>query len=362
MNYCFICETPFHVLNCANYAYSLTYEKDVKNVYIRNEKYLNSDLQSRLKTTGIFNNVYSYKYPTPKNNFEFHMLDALRTVLPQRYLSLVLNSKNKFETDYDYVFTAVPTDFVFAAKELNPQAHLIYFDDGSGSYMDSMRTLHFENAIKLLNLFHKEINLFKPDCLYLNNPDFCIENSAPLKKLPSLKYADPKLIDKLNYVFNYEITDIYKQHKYIYLTMPNDKGSSEFEKINTLFETKLSKLGKNILVRKHPRDMKTYEGFDLDTTNNMWELVSSSQITDNHILIGVFSTAQLTPKMLYDIEPYLIFTYPSYANVFGTATISNFEKFIYLLKDKYRDPSKIFVLEDLNELDTVIAKIKSDKK
>ena len=82
---CFVCETPFHLLNCINYSYHVREDVSV-DLYVRQEDYLNEDMIDRVRNEGLFENVYSYSYEKDR----FH---SFSLYLPVRCSDLMIIQK-----------------------------------------------------------------------------------------------------------------------------------------------------------------------------------------------------------------------------------------------------------------------------
>ena len=103
-------------------------------------------------------------------------------------------------------------------------------------------------------------------------------------------------------------------HKVIYL----EAGfhNTQYESIDEINLIKLiaKNVGVgNIVVRPHPRtDIKELlsAGYIIDyNSDKNWEMIlASEKMPADTILIAHFSTALFTPKMIFDIEPTVIFT------------------------------------------------------
>ena len=101
-------------------------------------------------------------------------------------------------------------------------------------------------------------------------------------------------------------------------------------------------------------DKKAVDSF-YDNNNFPWELICSKEINDNTVLIGVFSTAQFSPKELYNIEPYIIFLYKIIKPV--GIDIKAIDEMTALLKNTYRNKTKIIIPNNIDEFIQNIANI-----
>ena len=118
--------------------------------------------------------------------------------------------------------------------------------------------------------------------------------------------------------------------------------------------------GEECLLRYHPcSNRASLKSIDIDQLNNSWELECVYEITENHVLIGYYSTSQLMPKIIADKEPFVIFAYKLMTTKEGEYRFASYEEFINLVKNKYRDKNKIYIPKDENELIEVIKNIET---
>ena len=89
------------------------------------------------------------------------------------------------------------------------------------------------------------------------------------------------------------------------------------------------------------------------------ELECCNTISDNHILIGGFSTAQLMPKILDGAEPYLIFVYKLFfdSKELSSTFWKSTETFIYKFRDQYKNKNKVFIPETMEEFKAILEKL-----
>ena len=113
----------------------------------------------------------------------------------------------------------------------------------------------------------------------------------------------------------------------------------------------LNGINKSFVVRLHPRQKEAeYEGFTLDKNRLLWELIVLQHINNRSVLIASFSTAQLVPKLLYNLEPALIFTYPLYLSDTSSEVYNRIELAVENLKRIYSEPQKIAAIHEYSEL------------
>ena len=114
--------------------------------------------------------------------------------------------------------------------------------------------------------------------------------------------------------------------------------------------SRYSQNGLSVVYRKHPREQ--YEGEH--NSGGLWEFRCLNEITNEHVIISVFSTASITPTLYFGKEPYLVFLHPI-AKENSLHTDEAFESFVQSLSNSYSDPNKVFVVRGIDEV-PVIAK------
>ena len=80
-------------------------------------------------------------------------------------------------------------------------------------------------------------------------------------------------------------------------------------------------------------------------------------ITDRYVLISYYSTAMFTPKMLFDREPYLIFTYHIWRVNESDEETKKLQRIVQFLKDSYRNPEKVMAPHTIEEYEAICIRI-----
>lgn len=118
----------------------------------------------------------------------------------------------------------------------------------------------------------------------------------------------------------------------------------------------------DVVVKMHPRSLlDPYdERISCYRAKCPFEVLMSTMNMQDKVLISMVSTACMNPKLMLDVEPTVIFT----------LKISGVEQF-FLLNDEmlalierfraaYRDPSKVYVPETMEELQAILKKMKGE--
>ena len=352
MNKTFIlCDTPYQLFNGLNIIrsspkvsfdlYIIDQFDSAKTVYdkISLEENLNNVILIKRSDSKMINHIKDYTdYLMAKINFR----------------KLIIKSKAPVDDfHYNNLFASVLTREACLMSFLNPQSNFYLYDDGIGSYSGKI-TIDTINPykMKLYKLLHVGPPFVKIKGLYVNNVSMC------RSKITSNIVSLPKISDEyLHYIRNiFGDSASIPNKKIIWLTQPNEMQNDNIIVDNHVMNI-LKKYREEVCVRMHPRqtDKVRFEGFNLDNPNRLWELgISDTRISDN-VLIGMCSSAQLTPKLLFNNEPYLIFLYPCYKNGLSQAVVAKIEENIRILKQSYSNPEKIRVVQEFEELDDILS-------
>lgn len=354
-----VCDTPFQVLNCLNYVYHNVGVNNMHfDLFLVDQFDGAQKIYEKIAGQKFFDNTFMVKVEKPSGNenqlkWKFRRMYAY--AFPQKTITRCIgNQITKYNSAvYDIVFSAVVTCFTACLLKENPEAELDLFDDGTGSYYGNIIEKGVGWQHKLFaKVFHCGSNVVYPEKLYINNPSYCRSTSA--KSILPLPNMDSEFLSFIKMIFDYsnDSNEIYKQ-KVIWLTRPMGY-------VNTI-RSVLKIYKDQTLVRLHPRENQKdeYVGFLVDTTENMWEIQIAEGDIENKILLADYSTAQITPKMLFDKEPYVIFTVLLNQKIYKPNSVAKILEQINNLQEHYRIPEKIFLPKDANDLQDKLAEMLS---
>lgn len=363
MNVCFVCYTPFHVLNMVNYVFN----HQARDVFF--DAYLNTaipgvdGIAQRLEAEHITNRIYRFdSTPRDTDSWFFNRLHSVAMhCYPRAYLKKRITPWEGTRA-YHQIFVPHLLEICHLLVNASPKADLFYYDEGYASYIGAFPEFGF-SSLKLWAfrfLSGRKTSLL-PETMYLNNPSFCIfqkyKNVLPLPGIPD---RNAPVLAVLRRVFDYCPPEAYARKRCVILDQPaaelvsRDDGTTR--RIWELFD----RHAERYLVRPHPRQSaECYSGYCTDRSRACWELLCTDTITPEHTLISVFSTAQLIPKMILDQEPRLIFLYKLYGDSLKSSHLASFNNTCRQLREKYRDKSKVIVVESLRELEEILDQIPS---
>lgn len=354
------CATPYQTLNALNLVYHFLNHEDKVDLYYRKYDSISNDILNKIEKYNLFTNIYKYNLKSKQNFFSYILNDLLQAMAPSLFISSIVYEKWSIKNkDYDYVSITSGTELEVALTRVFPKANTIAYDDGLGSYIGDI--LHDQKLHIIWRVLGRNTKKISPKILYVNNKNFC--ESKLTNDIRSLKNINDVSIEYKKMIldiFNFDeaMCNKYLKKKIIYLTQPMEEleyrfknSIKEIEKILNLYKTKG-------IIRKHPRDKtKSESAFVLDTSETLWELICNSLITNDHILISVCSTTQIIPKILFNKEPWLIFTYKIYDIKNKTILLERFEPIIRKIQNNYIKKEKILIPETIEDFKYMLEKI-----
>ena len=344
---CIICETPYQVFS-AIYLRNILPADDIVDIYIGEVFYNSASIANNITKSKLFNRTIVYN--VKKANFTNRINEFFS---PKKYLDFLIGKKD-LNLTYNTIFMSYTTHFAMAMVAYNRSADVVYYDDGLGSYIDHIGIQSISSKRKICYMLGgTNVKRFDFVNAYLFDPRYLMNgNNINVEKID---IPDNNSINTIiDSVFNYS-DDNYCENRIVYFALPSHEYGGKISEAEAI--KILEKYNEECIVRLHPREVNP-QAFRFDTIDkgqNQWELIAKNEVSDEHILIGVFSTAQVIPKLIYDKEPYLIFEYKMYKGIFSDKHIQKMEMFIRILKKNYRNPSKIIELENYSDLEKIIS-------
>ena len=350
--------TPLQALNCLAFVRGNAEDSAGKtDLYLAHPFQQSETVAARLRECGAFNHVYELDAFEKTDSLKGKLTTFYRLFLPEAALKTMARGKLPVKS-YSRVGASSQTSASIALRRAYPQATALMFDDGVGSYFGNMVRDYNSPAFNLLNalFFDGALNL-DPDTLYLSNPAMS-QSGVGAKTLP-LPPLTEEAAAEAETVFGYVPNDAYRG-KAVYLTQPlEERPGFVKEKEDVLLRLVAQVFGDRAVGRVHPRQQLSSLGeIPVCDIPNLWELECLRQITDESVLIGAYSTALLTPKMLCDKEPTVIFT----LRLLTADPDNGADRHIYDLIDgfkaSYRNPEKVFVPQTMEELEQILRSVK----
>ena len=237
---------------------------------------------------------------------------------------------------------------------LQRKSDVYVIEDGVGDYVNP--TTEVEIAFKRIyywpELFHQ---VFDQTAL----------------KAPLISLNDAKIKSVFTDIFYLSKVDIRKicSVQCVYFHQPRDLlddplvdevREAELQVLHTL----KNRFGDSFYIKLHPRDdMNIFPEFNKINSDIPWEsMLYYVERPSNLVLVGLHSTALITAKSTFDIEPYVVsttklFDFWKYGN--SRVFIERIEGVFDYLKKSYSDHSKVIMPKSLKELDDQIKNIKA---
>lgn len=326
----------------------------------------NLEIVERMVNDQVLLNIYYLRRVIQHQNQINKYLYKVRSYLQPRWIlkKSMVEPELKRTDYYDAVlvshFGAMAQWFIYSF----PCAHIYLYEDGLGTYLRSNNSTLTSNIDRFFSkLTGRGADKIYPEKVLLFCPDFyegIYQNKV--EKVAGI-YENPEMEMLIRQIFPQEDASIYCEYTFIYLGQPGDDYNKtrmiktlECEK--SIVQVLENTLKENVLVRPHPRqDVSLYENLNMDMRGISWELSCVNQLSEKSILIGRYSTAQFTPKILYGKEPILIFTNMIYPPE-DEARSKNIDDVINRLIRIYSDKSKIYCPRTIEEFEKLLLELR----
>ena len=318
----------------------------------------------KLEKFKIFHKIYYWQgkfeklFITAQNtkDYLFNSVKKIFVLLEKKKLKKTLPNINGKYDEIVVFYPDSPSRLVvtFLSKK---NTKIIFGEDGTYTYECFCRTESILKRIAFLIFFRgdlkekcKEVNVYRPEFVNLGKKNIRIEKIFP--QLEKIK----KIFEEISI---YGMDNIQKLDKNIIMFDQNleydDVIAKQIliaEEINYKFKPEkfVVKLHPGTKVNHYSQSIRQYK------SKIPFELLMPSINIENKILISIFSTTCMNPKLLLDVEPVVIFTY----KITEIEKLDFFdEKYLGLinkLKLLYRDKSKVLIPESINELKKAVEK------
>ena len=362
----FICSSPFTVYNSLNYLFTLPSDVDA-DIFIFNKTPMMSKIAEKLIEEGVFRNVFlcdDYQGKCIKAKHLKNMIKMMKIVISPRNVlkkKLIIGDIDKLKK-YDVVISQ-NYFFVLLLGKCLDGAKFYLIEDGIGNYdyrvsNPQARRIRFK-LVDFLFYKNKLTSLVKAQLVYL--PELVSSDRLMPILLPKM---DMKNLGVYKRIFQYRTNPLYEEKCIVILGQGNigEGRGGQYTLYELYDELILPQLAeKRVIYRYHPVESKgKYNNSCLmDEYNNLWEIQCGESITEEHILISCHSTALVMPKILYDVEPTLIFLFPMINNDIEEIKLT--ERYINGVRNKYRNPEKVCIVHSMDELKMVLQDIKLRK-
>ncbi len=362
----FICATPLQLITAINLRASKLINDDV-TLYILDHSHHHEEMYRKVSSAKLFTNVVLLQ----TKSFNKHWLQRYKITRYSIKAIEYLNYENiaaKIVDDmtiYDKFWVSFMDRsswlMFLSYKKRNKNLELNFFEDGVGSYQ--LLTVQQNKLDKKLSHFLGLKSVFEEmQSLYLYEPSLAINTLYPsveIKPLP--KITDMKMKNLLNEVFAFESADLkLLKNRYIFFDSPFPSYKIHKKQLE-IIDFFVKKLGDSFCVKLHPSTLLKVEEYreHVSTVRTTIEMLCMNANMSNNVFISVISTVGITPKLMFDQEPIVIFLYKIIKLDKITHIGSELFEFIEDFESTYTDSDRIFIPESMQELNDVFVKIKT---
>lgn len=345
----FIANVPFTLIEAINFVLSNKIEN--ADLYFIKVFHGAQETGERIKKTGIFKNVY--------------ILDDVLLTYPitfKKCIHVVKNGKrivNMLKNkSYDYCYYnnsgwLINSIFYTGFLKGNHQIENRFIEHGYYSYVTdySAKPWYMKWLIKAVGLKCMDGSMI--DTIYMFEPELmCTRHDGKTEKMKKLDKSNPQLVKALNEIFNYDIRNNQYSDKDM-IVMEQGTMKVEFDKEG--FWKKVFECIdlQRTIIKAHPRQKGstlTKCGAEISRNHTLpWEMEILNNKIENKVQITIFSGACVSPKLMFDDEPTVIFLYkllPVDYTFLGEKLINFADK----IGQRYVDKSKYFVPESFEQL------------
>lgn len=350
----YVCDTPFQIFNMLNIRYHD--DENIHSDIVLVEQFLDyRKITDNIKASNLFENVYECKkvdFGSHRNNIErklFHLNMLLNPYFSFKHQ--IKNFSKRILLHYDEIYATYPSPIVLALLVHNRNARLYKVEDGTGSYVLDVWQRGNPIELGIINRYRRK--KFDTDISLVNNMDVFGEQDN-IRPLPAITNEFISLYFGLmkTYFIEYE-------QNIIWMTDVINDGK-EIERLTKDLIDIFDPYKHTMIVRVHPREKKKeiYDGFFIDKNIALWETLIPRIDIEDKILIGIFSTAQINPKIIFNKEPILIFLYRiENSKIFTEEEKREIDRFVSVIDEKYINKNRIYVPQNYADLIDILNKL-----
>lgn len=360
----FVCSSIYQLMNALLIA--LENEEIIADIILFKLSSDTIDIK-KLKQTHIFRDVYYwegqiatlFKEASSRVTYIKQKFIKIPMYLSPKQLMTTIPNNNK---NYSHIFIAYndyPSQLIYFYFKKKSKAELSLYEDGTFTY-ECFETKPTFARLLYSRLFFGGFLLDECKNVYVHK----IEAVRLGCRKNILIHPIKRNIDKIEEIFQTIVVDNGFKTARIKERIILFDQNLEYENIIQAQKRLAYKLTQtfsrsNVCVKLHPGTGKIVydDNVKVNTSKIPFEVFINTSISNESILISVFSTACFNPKWMFDFEPYVILTY----KVVQLDSVDYFDKQYYevvnRLKHSYRNPDKIFIPENEEEIIEFIKKL-----
>lgn len=309
---CFDCTTPYQLMGAISIAQSTGIESDL---YLFGMFPGYDEIAERLKRYNIFREII------PVDCSRYKSLSLIKSLFQVVNYRKEVESFLPSDISYDVLYISsrahVKLLMRHELERRNPRMRYVIFEDGLGTYSPESHVL---NSSWLRRLVEKLLgwDTFKPSLtvFWASHPELVVLpeklKGISVEKMPSFRWSDNNRQMLLD-VFSVNEVGFIKERVILFDVtrgIYKDDLGVDVDLLDECYQLMSEKFGyESVINKKHPRSSKRsrVQIKDYHHTGVPVEvLYASMEDLDHRILVGTFSTALFTPKMMFDKEPIVI--------------------------------------------------------
>jgi|GEM_PF-4016371 len=303
-----VCDTTYQLMNAIFLADHL--DKNGKLVLFLNQAWQKTTRKFDLDNMdGRIHRIYYY---SQKQMGALHLFTSLYH--PEKMLA----SLDGYDSTLGFSAVIAPrtgwiaTYLMDYLQQKSGGAKLFLIEEGLGEYNTRMAETRFT---KMAHRLKKKCHTDMVEKAYFTAPEiYPFETGFPIEKLPA-DLSNTGLVDFMIRLFKAE-DDIASLRPYKFILLNQTSNWGDFDAPYRTEEEKMAAFIANVIkrddyaVKLHPRaEHFNVEGVPCLYTQCPFELFAAKVNMEERVMISTLSTAMLTPKLMFDEEPYLVFTY-----------------------------------------------------
>lgn len=351
----FYCATPYHVF--VSLHLSVTKYKDKKkNILILDHFSYASELVDNLRDTGLFENVYLLNCSTKT------IEDKMKRLMKSYFVDRIVKEFSNYIYAEVLFFALDFLNYAYIIENGAQATEYAYVEDGVGTYFEdeiyspsriASTILKLRGKMKYISKV-KTIYVFQPQMMFGNRDEFVI------KKIPPVSRNNIEFTELVTKLWTFKEMDFHA----MYMEQPyNEVIGAEYDtREKQIFEI-IEKYFKNdeLIVRIHPRSKDKFADKYKDTNYAPYEAILLNYNVEKKIIISTFSTACLTPKMMFNQEPLVILTYKLYPSFLKKyEEIDKIDAFINKFKMSYRENKYVQVPNTIEEFEEILRELRGE--
>lgn len=381
--------TNYTIINVTNAKANL-YADQQGDLYIRMGAHVSKELIAAIRKSGVFRHVYCLD-PIAINyrKLRFGRIRGLRALfLKEALLKAYAAMLGRIAPNVAYERVVLPwfyAESVFCLEywsRFSPEMKISFIEEGTSSYCYSKKEMCF--SLFNAGTFKAKVKRYltegtlakkfaqKVDSICLYRPDLCRSDIDFEKlQLPAVKkQTNPVVFSILENALggvDYSKIIRYEKKNFVYFSSYNLSDKSFDSQSTAILDRMLSCTGGVGTITKVHTHMTAHaqkfalefeeKGAYVDRDKYLFEsLYANLTRRERMVLVSCASTATITPKFMFDEEPYVIFTYRLY-NGYRQCGVERDDWLANIVRDAYTDKSRVLVPNSMDEFNAIIRRL-----